>query len=988
MSTEGAPNAEAQAYFRFGIRRLVLVDSAGFCYVEIPLNQHALLLGSGNLGKSSLLNSLRLFLLPENNFRNSKNKFAFRNASAGSFYTNEESYQHYFPSQSSFLIMEVESPSGTHCQVLYRDQSSQLSYGRIFVPVAYDQLRGLFWRCEEDDADGIGQAVEGLTVARVTEALKTLSRETTVSSDPTRLKHILYSSDLMSPDAVRYSVLPLADPDERKIQSLRTLILLLFEMKADDKAMAHAVASIIEADKKFADDAFELDIDQFLDRHDQLKSRQEHLTRVESARPQFDKLQSAFERYQTLTRTQHDFAAFRDGLTAALAEIGQQRQQADRERDELQGAQKQSQKQLNSLKTEQNRLEGEIKAQTSVLDKAEKVQKDGELLVSRYGDLTADEIQATLNEALEDSQAQLNALNSAAQAEQRKAQLTRTIDQLDADLKALAEREQRAQWQLQNQLDDDVIAPLRAVNPKLVSASPGQALDEDTKATLGRMAELFAQTDRGFDWFDTAFPARAPQADDFPAQRHKLEGELNAARRHLAELDDSASGGQDRPQRIQQAEKDIAATRKELDILKRLPSAATNIEDATQAIDEANKAVAALEEKTAIERERVEAVGTKLDKAQTVARRAQERETELLHLQTTVSGDMRRFPSLKTVEADAPLAAEAVSVARLDDIRSGLEELEQLRFNILESLRRLINKGIGEDREGLLESDSPSWQAIRDTFKALADLFAGLAESGRVLREQIDSHNETVASYRQALKANSEHIQRFEAALNRELDGVTINDLVEIRVDIHTDPKFHNLVEESAAIDPYASGKLQSDAFYDRLRVFVAEFFGDQKSGNRLTMDKVVTGVSYRTRKQSSTTLDSKGQSTSTTALINLELVHRLLRRVLYPQISLSFPMVLDELASVDVSQVPALLDRLQDQGFNLFSAATHSASPELIFQVGRHLEVGQMRTARPYSASRTLVFWGGPEGFSDREGLSEWFDQTQHHLLEVSHES
>ena len=97
--------------------------------------------------------------------------------------------------------------------------------------------------------------------------------------------------------------------------------------------------------------------------------------------------------------------------------------------------------------------------------------------------------------------------------------------------------------------------------------------------------------------------------------------------------------------------------------------------------------------------------------------------------------------------------------------------------------------------------------------------------------------------------------------------------------------------------------------------------------------------------------------------------------------------MVLDELASVDVSQVPSLLDRLQGQGFNLFSAATHSASPELIYQVGRHLEVGQMRTAKPYSASRTLVFWGGAEGFSKRENLSAWMDQSQDSLLDVSND-
>lgn len=309
--------------FTFGIRRLVLVDSAGFCYVEIPVDNHGLILGPGNLGKSSLLNSLRLFLLPENNFKNSRKKFAFRNASAGSFYTNEESFQHYFPSQFSFLIMEAENPAGSHCQILYRDNASQLSYGRAFVPVSYDQLRPLFWN--GDDEDGIGQAVPELSFTRLSEALKKLSKETRLVNDPAKLKTMLYSSELMNADAVRYSVLPLGESGERRVQSLRTLILLLFEMKADDQAMANAVASIIEADKKFADDAFDFNIDDFLNRHDQLKQQQSQLNRIEKERHRFEKLNRDYQAYQTLLRSQHEFAAFRDGVTNALADIAAKR---------------------------------------------------------------------------------------------------------------------------------------------------------------------------------------------------------------------------------------------------------------------------------------------------------------------------------------------------------------------------------------------------------------------------------------------------------------------------------------------------------------------------------------------------------------------------------------------------------------------------------------------------------------------------------------
>src|SRR5690606_22880704 len=112
--------------------------------------------------------------------------------------------------------MEAENPAGTHCQILYRDNASQLSYGRAFVPVSYDQLRPLFWN--GDDEDGIGQAVPELSFSRLSEALKKLSKETKLVNDPAKLKSMLYSSELMNADAVRYSVLPLGESDERRVQ--------------------------------------------------------------------------------------------------------------------------------------------------------------------------------------------------------------------------------------------------------------------------------------------------------------------------------------------------------------------------------------------------------------------------------------------------------------------------------------------------------------------------------------------------------------------------------------------------------------------------------------------------------------------------------------------------------------------------------------------------------------------------------------------------
>ncbi|QTF91160.1 hypothetical protein [Halomonas sp. BM-2019] len=971
--------------FRFEIRRLVLVDSAGFGYVEIPVDRHALLLGPGNLGKSSLLNALRLFLLPENNFRKSRLKFAFRNARAGGFYANEESFQHYFPSRFSFLVMEVSNPHGVHCQVLYRGRGD-LEYDRLFVPLPYEALRGLFWRID-DDPDGIGGRVPELSAERVIDAARRASRDSLVTSDTARLRRLLYASDLMDRDASRYSVFPLADADSRKVESLRTLILLLFEMSTDDRAMAAAVASIVEADKKFASDELDFDIDQFLRRHEELKARDLELKRVEREQPRFDRLTRAYEAYRHGGEVRGDFAAFRKGLEECLASLVRERVDAAEAVAREDGALKRVRQRVKELEQASGEAQGALKAARRLREKADEDRRRGELLVSRYPGCSQAEIRAMLEEAIEGQTQQLAALQDAAQAEAQRARLAAQLQDVDVRLETLARRIAGEQWQLVRQLPETVVAPLMAVDPRLVQASPGEALDEATLASIVAFAGLFEAEPEAFRWFDTRFSARHSSPEDLLESRRHLQEERRRCERQLAELADD-DAGIDRPRRIEETRRELEAAREEAQALKRFAGAETRLEDAEREITEQEGLLEGHRDKLAEAGRDADALQGFLARARGALARIDERQAELQRLRASATALQARSPQLAGIEAAEALAAESLTEARWQAIEAALHELDLQRLRVLDLLKDFVRAGVLPDDEGQLQHESPGAAVIRGACEQLGLLYRELPRHRELLQEQVASHNETVASYRQALRANAEHIQRFERRLNDELEGVTINDLAEIRVEIHCHPKFRNLVEESEAIDPY-SGQLLSDAFYERLQGFVAEFFGETpgQGGHRLTMDRVITGISYRTRKQSETRLDAKGQSTSTTALINLELVQRLLRRILYPGVGLAFPMVLDELASVDVSQVPSLLERLGRQGFNLFAAATHSASPELIYQVGRHLEVGQMRTARPYSPRRSLVYWGGPEGFAGEGEVATWLGQEQASLLEVDDE-
>ena len=269
------------------------------------------------------------------------------------------------------------------------------------------------------------------------------------------------------------------------------------------------------------------------------------------------------------------------------------------------------------------------------------------------------------------------------------------------------------------------------------------------------------------------------------------------------------------------------------------------------------------------------------------------------------------------------------------------------------------------DKQGVM-SEAPSFSVVRKTFEALSDVYANLEPRQTMLNEQIYVHNESVQSYMNLLQQNFDYIKDFETGLNRDFSQISINDLDGISVEIHIDKRFENLVQELKHVDLYAE-QLISDNFYARLRAFANSgiFSTGSSSNQRLTMDKIIDNLSYKTRKKNQTQWQSKQQSNSTTALINLKLVQILLKRLRASGYDLLLPLVLDEVATVDVKQFDWLLDDIKASGFTLFAASTHSASSQLIYKIGRYHEIGAMRTQKPYTKERTLVYWGGAELFT-----------------------
>lgn len=959
-------------HFEFEIKRLVLVDSAGFCYVDLPVDEHAILLGDGNLGKSSLLNSLRLFLLPENNFKNSKNKFAFATPKRDGFYDNEESYAHYFPSKFSCLILEVSNNMGgstqTHCQILHKS-TGHLAYERIFTPLPYAKIQHMFWD-GKDDEDGIGYRVDGLSSSGIFKALKAMDKNTISVKDPAKFKSLLYANDFLSPAAMRYSIFPLAECDEARIESLRTLILLLFDMNASSEPVANAVANIIEADKKFVDDVLDFNIEQFLDKHNDLKQQDIDLTKVENLTDNYKQLGGHFEQYSALADSEQKFAAFFQQLTTVLNKQISTLNEKSTEMGVAQGKEREQGRLYKTLSDQNKKLTGEVGSLQRQQNKAQASVEKAEGLLVTYPDMPISEVVELIQSDITDNNSRLAALENESQKAVRIAQLKNQIESNQAERDKRKANLDNQHYSLEQQLPDGSWQVLAAINKKLAMANPTRELTEQEVTAFASFTDLFDADQISVAIYNERFLKQSGSMvrDDEQAIQ-RLDGDIHADKRELNQLEQGHTNAINKANDISLLKRDIQQAGVELSVIGDLDFHRKTVLSLKQPLSEAQALLTDNNEKITTEEAQLHLFSAEHCKLKAEREHVQRSVNELSELNQASKHMITSQPRLASaIQKSYPnIEEQALNSAALSQINLDLLNVTELGNKLLFSLRHFITEQVIEDERGIF-AESPDRKAIIETFKLLTDTFSNLPARRNVLAEQVRTHNESVQGYANILQKNHEHIKRFEQQLNRDFAEIEINDLNGIEVDIHIDKRFENLVAEVHKFD-LLSDTMLPEQFYARLQEFAQTFF---KSGTtaRLTMDKVVTNLSYRTRKKQQTSWQTKQQSNSTTALINLKLVQILLRKLRANGCSLMFPLVLDEVATVDVNQFDWLLDDIKKSGFNLFAASTHSASPELIYKIGRHHELGEMRTARPYSNERAMVYWGGAEYFTDEETL------------------
>lgn len=942
------------------VKKLIAINSISYCYIELPIDQHCALFGRNNLGKTALLNSLKLHLYPEISFNDCKAKFAFK-SSKGELYSIEDSYKHYFPTDNSFLILEAENIHGSFCLILFKSNSS-FGYERLILPCAYGEIRKHFWDIDNLEINnGLGSPVTDLGLPKIYALYEEFKSKGAVILKSTKeIRERLFTHKPLDKNKGRYCLVPLKEAGvERELRAFRQLMNFTFEIaKTDTKGLTETFATIIESGKINAQDRFHQDIQKILDDYKQLRDAQNKLTAIKNYR----------DNYQGLTQTQQlradklisyatDYQSAAVNLDRLFKEQQQKLKRLEPEFNKLEIEEKRLAALGSELRNENSERAGQLKQINSDIDKLNQKKQSYERIVKKYEHCSNDEIRNRLNAEKTELEETLSSLRDKEQARET---LTRKVNLQNSKIIERKNKKQAIEQQeklLLNKTDSHTATILSNLNDRFSTffANPSEA----QLGIVNQFGNLFKLTPDRLEFLGETFISnnlKTPQ--DLRVQLEQdikvLDDEIEKLGKEIQEYKQIAiSTNEQLDTKINNAEKELEKVKQDLMIVNAIED--TNNEWHSKQMDrdgieqEIRKLSRQIEE---IRDQHTDAVGKKNQvKDQLNELRPQLNKTQGLKQQLeklNVEGVLKiDFPAV--VEKDisaadiALLEAEKQALDRLT-LSLGNQINEFIKSNIFNLPIDMAYSSYSPDQEKLII------QSLRNTYEALP-------AQEDTLQSQIIEHNKMTGTKITELTSNRDNISNFINKINKQFEGYQISNLNEIRVEIELDPRFEDLVEELKNTNLH-SQDIHDDALYQRLNQFCEEFFADNRGNRILEISKIIKNVKYSYKKDGLDKREAKDQSTGTNALINCTLLTILLRDLLARETRMTLPIVFDEFSSLDEYNQNTAIKAASEHGFALFCASP-TVTAEVASVVDYYITLDDFHADTIYdkSGERDIVF-------------------------------
>jgi hypothetical protein len=953
----------------YKFHRLIFVNSAAYAYTVIRVDKHTALCGQNNLGKTSMLNALKLFLLPHENFKSCDKKFAFKGP-AGTYYSTDASYSYYFPENHSFIILEAENMHGPFCLVLHRG-SRPFSYGRMAVPCVYADIQHLFWDLESPINGGMGAPIEGISLPGVLSDLRARGGE--AMNDGAVIRQRLFGQQALSREEGRFCLLPLRNGGTaREIEAWKMLIHLAFDIAAKDRrTLPDTIATIIEGDKDRKNAELSISLSEILDDYENLKKEGDRLADIESARKPWERFDSQFQQFeskselivQNIVDVEHALA---ERQTSILDEV----KTASDKYQSLEDAHSKTQKRHGLVKAEYLKLDGALSLRQKDLEIAQKQLFKVSEILRRYPGKTEHEVRELLSDLSIELAVEILTLTNKVQSAEQLAQTIRNKNSLTHQREQLRKILDEHVETVLEQVDRHSASVLNSLNSTLFTNLTPR-LNADQKQAVKEFGCLFQERDSfiiflgqetslGFMSFD---PSRARKQRE--QDLLKLDDDIKDCDDLIQRLNDdsklTAEQAKDKAKKLtrEQIETDVDVQLLTRHGYIREQQKALEVEVAEQKIELARLHEGVTDAAGDLESLTIQTVSAK-DALARVRKENDDLRSYLEQIRNMAEITLG-FLSIRQMKLEArDTSFHPNQINKISEFASEVaKSRESLQVALDELLKRNLLDEEGRDFGYHAFHDLGRMRSCR---KAFAAMFGTLEGEQQTYQSKVTAHNSNTSIQIDEIRHARRMIKEFEKEVDDQLSEFSVSDLEAIEIYCVLNPHFEELLIDIDSINLMTTG-LHEKRLYERLRAFCTEFFvNGGRRGTTLDMSLLIDRVGYRYRKRGHDKYTEEDQSNGTTAMINCRLLSILLRRLLVANTQICLPLVMDELSNLSHLNLKAARSIAESEGFVLFGATPEPTST-IVKVIENYIDLSHfIATDKTYSHLRRVIYTGESE--------------------------
>ena len=971
----------------YKINELIFVNSGANYYARLPVNQHSVLVAPNNGGKTSSLSALKLFMLPEINFKKQKDKFGFQ--SGGEYFDDITSFKFYFPDVESYIICNASNPKGSFCWILYR--STKLEFHRIAIPHDYDSIEHLFWNAESKLNEGMGCLHSDIGSTTLKKVL--LSKyDGTLFTDKKLIGESIYTRTSEAEDHTKFCLFPMIKGySSGKAETMRALLNIAFDLStASTESLPKAIGAILDSQglsvvKKNNSEGILIDLDSQLEEWKKLKAESNHIGLLESQKGTFDQLSA--NRNEHITTKKHlvdQFKSLAWSLVSSEKELTGRLKRLQEDAIKAGDTVKSSKNSFSIIQQKFTDTKAKLKATQSVLQDAESNLEAVKFCRGRLGPLCPDDQRTDesmlklLDVEIRDCEESIKSLQDAEIAAKNAERLNRQIKINQKNTESLKKfiSEKESSTSFLDMIPPTSACVLLSLSDTFGAVSKTPSLEE--AQAIEAFAGLFEVKGNSVEFLGEELDGILTKAYDkhktIANLQEKHDGYITQIKKDRERLIEISRYEKQTPEQrhymLQEENSELATFKKEKTALMGADLLEQQKDSNTTKVKEFSDELESQREEFEIAEER---------KSEAV-RLYNNTKTEL----DTVNGplsdiniqknDLRAIEAqshrvLNIEQANHEYGREEVEERRPDELKKVMQELalllskvNKLREVCISDIGILLRHGVADTSPEEQNAVVTDQAAFTEIFGSMQALFLNLEQTKEKYKETLLAHNNEAAAVARIISNVQGIVETFIEGINQEVHVYQISNLTSVTLHIDLHNQYIDMIKTLNRIGS-RTDQLMDESFYKQISSFQENFYN--KKAGKVDIGKIIERVRYKFLRGGIT--EDVPQSNGTNSMINSVLLALLFKRLTPGDLKLCMPVIFDEIGKLDKGNQRETLKVMDEHDLFLFVA-----NPELngsiagVFSVYHNLDLFRATDSEVFNKAEHIYYSGMEDRLED----------------------